>query len=107
MPPRNSNTKPFRKYRNFNSDPSEKRFDDSKYLSDLNKAILNPEKCLNNKFYKDFNEYKNKRTIQGLEIGESMQSLEKEEGDLRYKNSEWYKSRAKGEVGSWNQTRKR
>lgn len=97
MPPRNSNTKPFKRYRKYNRD------EDSKEVQVvLENAILNPEKALNNKYNKLFEQYKIDRVNRGLDIAQTINNMEKEEGDLRYKDSNWYKERAKGEIGGWH-----
>lgn len=92
MPPRNSRTKSFKKYRLLTSHakkiPMTKIYD----------AIFKPEECINNSFQRKFEDYKRDCFAKGLSATKSADESIKsdEDGDKRYVNKQWYRNRAKG-----------
>ena len=86
-------TKAFRKYHYVSSGgvhvPLEKIYE----------RILKPEDCLDNQIFKDFNAYKDHMRNSGVDIQQKIQKVFKDDddGDPRYVNQDWYKSKLEGE----------
>jgi len=99
MPPRNSRTKAFRKYRYVKS-PTAKSIP---YDTILNK-ILKPYDAVNNPIFQEFEKYKQDKLIGGIDPGSIVDSVLKsdEDGDSRYVNKRWYINRAKGFPDDYN-----
>lgn len=100
MPPRNSITKPFKKYSNSPSVTADVRYN---CYDMIEKAIFNPKDAVNNSYSKEFNAYRSKQVIKGLNITNSVDLITKtdSESDQRYVNTNWYKSRNVGDSNAW------
>lgn len=97
MAPRNSRTKIYRKYRNSGNAKV------LPYIHNPNCIYLDPVKAVGNEMNKAFIEYKNQRTLHGLDCTSTFDNIVKsdEESDTRYVNSKWYQSRQKGDPNAW------
>lgn len=110
MPPRNSRIRPFKKY---NLDPTKENYEPEMYILDFDdktrkavdyyKEILDPSQSPQNKFNKEFEQYKADMLAKGLsaETTTNMITKSEEEGDPRYKDKDWYKLRAAGDPRGW------
>ena len=98
MPPRNSYTKSFRKYK-YDSPKVECSIKDEA----IENALLKPSKAINNGYYISFEKYKHDKEIKGLNPADACIELEKdlEDGDPRYINTDWYRGRACGDLEAW------
>ena len=107
MPPRNSRIRPFKKY-NLNSDapnPEDTEFYTFDYdyktrkTVDYYKNILNSAESPQNKYNKEFEQYKADCLSKGLsaEATTNMITKSEEESDPRYKDKDWYKLKAAGD----------
>ena len=105
MPPRNSITKPFRRYRShadgsYNSISRNTNPKLGTTMEDVNeRGILKPLDAINNN--KDRESFEKYRAENGLGIKNKKASIMEvtksdNEGDSRYVNKSWYQERAKG-----------
>lgn len=94
MPPRNSNTKAFKKY-NYIKSPNAKIIP----IETIYGNILKPENSINNEYYKSLEAYKKKMSDDGIDIQKRIQKLFKDDddGDERYINTDWYKRKLEGD----------
>lgn len=93
MPPRNSNTKAFKRYERIPS-VADPRFT----METVYKNILNPEDAIGNKYSKQFEAFKKKSEDDGINIETEFQKNIKDDmdGDERYIRKEWYVKKIRG-----------
>lgn len=97
MPPRNSNTKAFKKYERYPLNIEEEK---AKHftMEKIYGCILNPEDAIGNLYSKKFDEYKQKSQNDGIDLEVEFQKNIKDDmdGDNRYIFKDWYQKKIRG-----------
>ena len=93
MPPRNSDTKAYRKYRTIGPKNETNITKESIYES-----IIDPTKAINNPYNTAFEQYRAQKIASGEIISDSIdrELKDDDDGDPRYVNKKWYQNKAKG-----------
>lgn len=97
MPPRNSITKPFKRYEKSSNNELWKT-GVTIPMGVIYEKILKPKQVMNNTYLESFEEYKRNKIKYKDPISSSFDKMLKadDEGDPRYINRDWYRNRAKG-----------